>query len=194
MVENNAIYGKIAKTNQTLDNSINASFSSLTINISTIEANLSTLSMNISYINDKIGEITDTYIDSTLFGVISKDNMYNYTSSLVYPTSTTVVTLVNNSYVEVIPVNTITHPFSITGAFTGLMTSAVGWYSFIIAKGSASSEIDIATTADYNTSDYEINAYKNITTPILPANTRVSVKLIGADTTSYIKLAYQEYI
>jgi hypothetical protein len=219
MVENNDIYAKVVRTNKNLTDLINTNLSTLTISISALASSASLLGIDIGLIDDKIGEDTDVYTDETIFGQLDKENINNYTSSFIYPTGTTGTTLATGSYVEVIPANTITNPFSIVGLIAGDMLTPGGWRSLEIAKGGAGAEVNIATTATYITtysfsvgtsisgnpvSGYTLNmstvslyfnkaGYLPVTTPILPANTRVSARLTGSATAT-IKLVYQEYI
>lgn len=175
MVDKKSIYAKINNTNTNLSGEIDL------------------MGDNIDEINAKIGESTDDYTDETLFGQLSASSMYCYESAFTYPSGTSSTTLSNGSYVEVIPANTITNPFSIVGLLLGVMSSSNGWYHCTIASGESGSEVDIASTAGYSKRHFRKGEHKTVTTPILPADTRVAVKLTGAGSSALIKLMYQEY-
>lgn len=201
MVNRKTIYSKVVKTKDDLDDAITSAsgvitgdLSSLSIDVSSIGSDVDTIDVNVDTINTNVGSNTDDYTDSTVFGGLNENNSYFHTSSFIYPTGTSSVSLTDGSYVEVIPASTITNPFRIIGVMIGEIDTTDGWYQFMIAKGASSSEVDIASTAEYRKASYEVRGeYKPVTSSIQAANTRISVKLTGAGGTTDIKLAYQEY-
>lgn len=217
MVDRKTIYARVAKTKDELNDVLTTQNTTL----STIETKIDTVDTVVDTINTLAGTNSDDQDDSTLYGQAVKGHIGDFTGSFIYPTGTSSTSLTDGSYTEVIPASTITNPFRIMGVFVGKMTTD-GWYQYLIAKGAASSEVDIASTAAYcKIDDYtvqftyghdqylaspvivnynkdfrdrdDVGGFRPVTTDIIAANSRISVKLTGAGGSVAIKLLYQEY-
>ena len=160
------------------------------------------------YIKDVIGNKADTEITtpgtSSLYQLAGYMNYYHvHSPAKCYPVLADPVTVTASenvwtdygSWVEIIPVNTITDPFDIHWVHTGEI-SATGNYVLELASGTAESEVVIGQIAFSRDSNQVQTSSQPIQIAPQPANTRISARLSSgnaAANTADIKVYYHEY-
>lgn len=133
-----------------------------------------------------LAHLTDEHLHS-----ISKCSVNN-ASAPVFTAST--ASWVYGPFVELIAANTVTKEFDLHYLNAGAV-SDVGTYQFEINKGTAGSESVICTGRIVRLSNQTGAASVPIQTPILPANTRVSMRISSNITSSTLvaSVQYHEY-
>jgi hypothetical protein len=125
-----------------------------------------------------------------------------HSAQKVYPTLVNGTTITGGagawalgSFVQVVPVNTVTLPFDIHFVNVGDV-SATDTYELVLYSGLGGSEVEIGRCRFSRTSAANTVSPTPMQTPIQPANTRISAKIAsssgGADT-AVISLFYHHY-
>jgi len=122
-----------------------------------------------------------------------------------YPVAATPVTLTADSSgtgwlegakTEIVPVNTITQAFDITGVF--VTASLADDYEVVIYVGAAGSEIEVARVAFSQTAAVD-SFHLPCSTPVLAANERISGSVVSktnsaiSPQSAYVKLQFHEH-
>lgn len=150
-----------------------------------------------------IGNIdTDNYLSNNIYGIL--ENLRKYTQSVnkVYPSLADNVLVTGGtaawelgSFVEIIPVNTITNYFNIH--CMGLTyPSAVDCYQIELYSGGSGDEVLIAQVKVCRDTNQGSVSPTCIITPIIAPNTRISAKIAtkgGGNDTITMALGYHEY-
>lgn len=154
-----------------------------------------------SVIRDVLGNKTDTHDGDSTYAMLHTLDEHTHKEQKVYPELADPITLTSaggawnlGTIVEIVPVNTITEDFDIHYiAFSS--ASATDDYEVKLYSGLGGSEVEIAATKTYKQAVQAGSAPSPITTPIQPANTRISAALAtgtGGDTID-MAIFYHEY-
>jgi hypothetical protein len=197
MINLNSIYAKIANVEVALDalTGIGADTDALIVSVAAIKTELDTLVAT-------IGATGSEYPNTDLVAKIDTIEEHIHSTALVYPVLAAPVTLTTaaqawtfGSYIEIVPINTITSTFDLHFAMVGNISNN-GDYVLSIAKGAISSEVLIAQTAFTRTTNQDRGSYFPVITSIQAANTRIVGRLassVAGATTATVKLMYHIY-
>lgn len=135
---------------------------------------------------DKIGLITDTFVVHTVLGYHNSLYQHVHNPAKCYPSLANGVTItggagawVLGSFVEVIPVNTLTTMFDIHWIIFE-SASANDTYELILYRGLAGSEIEIGRIRTRRESTQSGASNAPIQIPAQAANTRISAKVASS--------------
>lgn len=154
-------------------------------------------------LNLKVGEMTDEHGSNTLFGNMDRLNEHIHSAMRTYPELADHVLLTKAAGAwaayptptEIIPANGIAEDFDIHWISVSTI-SANGSYMLRLYKGAVEAEVLIASIPLVRTAVTSQEGSALCTTPIIPANTRISAAISSgnaAQNTLSIKLGYHTY-
>lgn len=180
---------------------IDTNIDTLNIDATNIEAKVDIVDTNVDTANGKIGETTDDAQDYTLLGYNNSLYQHVHNPAMCYPSLADGVTVAGGvgswtlgNFVEIVPANTITHPFDVHWInFESVSANDV--YEFVLYAGSIGNEVEIGRCRTYKTSTASGSNSVVIQIPAQNANTRISAKLAsaGGGDSATVSLFYHNY-
>lgn len=136
-----------------------------------------------TYIRDVIGNKTDTHDGNSLRAILELLEDHAHKGQQCYPTLADAINIVSSatawtygSYVELVPVDTITSDFDIHWLNISAI-SANDEYEIEFATGLVAAEVKVACVSFERNAVQSQEGSISMQTPVFPANTRISARI-----------------